>query len=126
MKIGFVENEPAAGSPELVHPPSMKTTFIAVLSLSIVIGAIGFPMGCSKKEAADLTKVTVPAKHEHHAPHGGTPVVLGDEAYHLELVRDPAKGKLQAFVLDARWRILCDAPPHRLKSPRRLTDRRVR
>ena len=38
--------------------------------------------------------------HEHHAPHGGTPVVLGDEAYHLELVLDVADGKLQAYVLD--------------------------
>ena len=40
------------------------------------------------------------AKHEHHAPHGGTPVVLGNEAYHLELVLDPAASKLQAFILD--------------------------
>ena len=41
-----------------------------------------------------------PAKHEHQAPHGGTPVVLGDEAYHLELVRDAPAGTLQAYVLD--------------------------
>src|SRR5207248_11682915 len=40
------------------------------------------------------------AKHEHVAPHGGTPVVLGDEAYHLELVRDADAGKLTAYVLD--------------------------
>lgn len=40
------------------------------------------------------------AKHEHKAPHGGTPVVLGAEAYHLELVRDPAAGRLTAYVLD--------------------------
>ena len=40
------------------------------------------------------------AKHEHKAPHGGTPVVLGAEVYHLELVRDPAAGRLTAYVLD--------------------------
>ena len=39
-------------------------------------------------------------KHEHKAPHGGTPVVLGDEAYHLELVLDSDKGKMQIYVLD--------------------------
>lgn len=38
--------------------------------------------------------------HEHTPPHGGTPVVLGDEQYHLELVREAATGKLQAYVLD--------------------------
>ena len=41
-----------------------------------------------------------PHNHEHTPPHGGTPVVLGDEEYHLELVLDPASGKLQAYVLD--------------------------
>lgn len=49
--------------------------------------------------------------HEHHAPHGGTPVVLGDEAYHLELVADAGRGVLQAFVLDGHMEnfIRCNA-----------------
>jgi len=38
--------------------------------------------------------------HVHVAPHGGTAVILGNEIYHLELVRDPAAGKLQAYVMD--------------------------
>ena len=42
----------------------------------------------------------VPHKHEHHPPHGGTPVVLGDEVYHIELVRDASSGTLQAYILD--------------------------
>lgn len=50
----------------------------------------------SESVAADAK----PAKHEHHPPHGGTPVVLGDEVYHVELVLDAAAGKLQAYVLD--------------------------
>jgi hypothetical protein len=41
-----------------------------------------------------------PKPHRHRPPHGGTPVVLGDEAFHLELVRDPAAGTLRAYVLD--------------------------
>ena len=51
---------------------------------------------CSKAPEA----APAPAKHEHHPPHGGTAVVLGDEAYHLEFVRDPAAGTLQAYILD--------------------------
>lgn len=39
-------------------------------------------------------------KHAHTPPHGGTAVVLGDEAYHLELVRDAVAGKLSAYVMD--------------------------
>ena len=40
-------------------------------------------------------------KHEHRAPHGGTAVVLGNEAFHLEFVRDAATGTLTCYVLDA-------------------------
>lgn len=38
--------------------------------------------------------------HVHEAPHGGTLVVLADEAVNLELVLDAAAGKLTAYVLD--------------------------
>lgn len=41
-----------------------------------------------------------PHKHEHTPPHGGTPVVLGDEEYHVEFVPDLAAGNLTAFVMD--------------------------
>jgi hypothetical protein len=40
------------------------------------------------------------ARHHHHPPHAGTAVVLGDEAYHIELVLDPARGVLDAYILD--------------------------
>jgi hypothetical protein len=54
--------------------------------------------GCARKsESAAAAK---PAQHEHKPPHGGTPVVLGDETYHIELVRDATSGKLQAFIFD--------------------------
>lgn len=38
--------------------------------------------------------------HAHEAPHGGTLVVFGDEFAHLEIVVDPADGKVNAYVLD--------------------------
>ncbi|MDR3669683.1 MAG: hypothetical protein P4L36_02505 [Holophaga sp.] len=38
--------------------------------------------------------------HHNQPPHGGTPVVLGDDQFHMELVRDPAAGLLRAYILD--------------------------
>ncbi len=38
--------------------------------------------------------------HEHHPPHQGTLIVLGEEFAHLELVVDPVKGSLSAYSLD--------------------------
>ncbi len=38
--------------------------------------------------------------HEHVAPHGGTVIVLGDEAFHLEMIYDPAVGRVTLYVLD--------------------------
>lgn len=61
-------------------------------------GAILLTSACSKETVT--TGTAAPAKHEHHPPHRGTPVVLGDELYHLEFVRDAAAGTLQAYVLD--------------------------
>ncbi|HVW20582.1 MAG TPA: hypothetical protein VHC86_05155 [Opitutaceae bacterium] len=41
-----------------------------------------------------------PAPAADQPPHGGTPVQLG-ELYFLELVRDPAEGRMEAYVLDS-------------------------
>src|SRR5688572_8391618 len=44
------------------------------------------------------------ADHAHAeksgAPHGGTPVEVGDHGFHLELVPDAVDGKMLAYVLD--------------------------
>ena len=40
-------------------------------------------------------------KHEHRPPHGGTAVVLGREAFHLELVRTAETGLLTCYVLNS-------------------------
>lgn len=65
-----------------------------VLPLAFFVGA------CTKKEAPAPAAGAPVAKHEHHPPHGGTPVVLGDEVYHLEFVRDAEAGRLSAYILD--------------------------
>jgi hypothetical protein len=55
--------------------------------------------GCSKKSNDDA--VDADHAHHHHAsPHGGTAVVLGDEAYQLEFVLDADAGAITAYVLD--------------------------
>lgn len=72
-------------------------------SLSALVSAAllaGLVAACSKTSDTPVAATPAVHKHEHHPPHGGTPVVLGEEAYHLELVRDAAAGKLQAYVLD--------------------------
>jgi len=69
------------------------TRFLLVLLL-LPLAGLG---GCSKSPAPSGAH---PSKHEHRPPHGGTPVVLGEEVYHLELLRDAATGKLQAYVFD--------------------------
>src|SRR5687767_3395929 len=38
--------------------------------------------------------------HTHAPPHGGTPVVVAEHKYNLELVRDGNIGLMQAYVLD--------------------------
>ena len=68
-------------------------------TLLCIVLAAGIFSGCSKSDNA-TPKTEAIHKHEHHPPHGGTPVELGEEEYHVELLRDAASGKLQAFVFD--------------------------
>ncbi|MSU52424.1 MAG: hypothetical protein EXS41_03380 [Opitutaceae bacterium] len=74
----------------------MKTYLFRLALCALLLGGLS---ACSKKETA-ATADNKPQKHEHHPPHGGTPVVLGEEQYHLELVREAATGTLTAYVLD--------------------------
>ena len=69
-----------------------------ILNLLCTLGVAGLLGGCGEKSATFESKP--PAKHGHKPLHGGTPVVLGNEEYHIELVRDAAAGKLQAYVMD--------------------------
>jgi hypothetical protein len=76
----------------------------------LLAGPLSFMSGCGRKLAASAN-VPTSVRHEHRPPHGGTPVVLGDEAYHLELVLDAGSGTLQAYVWDGEMEnfIRCDA-----------------
>ncbi len=74
--------------------------FLRPVTLLTLAAAILAAFGCAKSTDDHAGHNHAAAKHEHKAPHGGTPVVLGAEVYHLELVRDPAAGRLTAYVLD--------------------------
>lgn len=71
----------------------MKPQFLFSLALAAALCG-----GCAKSESTP--KAEAVHKHEHKPPHGGTPVELGEEEYHVELVRDAAAGKMQAFIFD--------------------------
>jgi hypothetical protein len=77
--------------------PSQRLCLLVLLPLAVTTAAM--VSGCSKDSSARATNAPV-AKHEHHPPHGGTPVVLGEEVYHVELVLDASAGKLSAYILD--------------------------
>lgn len=77
-----------------------RPRFLAFLGLAAAAwsGCARPPQAAKSAAAADQT------------PHGGTVVQLGD-LYCLELVRDPAPGRLEAYVLDGE-----------LENPIRVSD----
>jgi hypothetical protein len=66
--------------------------------LALLLLAMSASSGCHR-DVPDPSRTSA-HHHEHHPPHQGTPVVLGDEEYHIEFVLHPASGQLQAFVMD--------------------------
>lgn len=71
--------------------PHLKPTGLVLLLVVLA--------GCSKPAPVPVTQAPI-AQHEHHPPHGGTSVVLGDESYHVEFVLDASSGRLQAYIFD--------------------------
>lgn len=80
---------------------SLKKSILTALSILLLSGC------------ADKSNSSNHANHDHGpgghshatasagAPHGGTPVVVGDHGFHLELVPDVLDGKMLAYVFDA-------------------------
>jgi len=59
----------------------------------VLLGCLVVATGCRDARQADSHD------HSHGPPHGGTPVVVAEHKYHLELVRDITNGVMQAYVL---------------------------
>jgi len=88
-------------------PSSQSLLPILVLSLSALID------GCGGKDEHAGHDHGEGHKHQHRAPHGGTAIVLGKEAFHLELVRTAEAGLLTCYVLDGHMESFIRIPaPH--------------
>ena len=88
-------------SGEKTAPPAAKNTPAVDTAPPAKAEASGQATEPSNSVAGAATSpAAAEAKHDHRPPHGGTVIALGNEEYHLELVHDPAKGKLVAYVLD--------------------------
>lgn len=72
--------------------------------LYLLIVVMTLAVGC--REAMDAHDHSHEGEnaHSHDAvpapPHGGTPVVVADDEFHLELVLDSSSGEMMAYVLD--------------------------
>jgi hypothetical protein len=70
------------------------------------VAALSLLSGCGERDSAGSHGHSHGKgdAHDHGAeattPHGGTPVMIAAEKFHLELVPDPSAGKMQAYVLD--------------------------
>ena len=71
-----------------------------IILIVIPFAVVAVFAGCDRRESADRHQAEAVHHHEHHPQHGGTPVELGEEANHVEIVVDAPSGKLQAYVLD--------------------------
>ncbi len=76
---------------------SLRTS-LARLTL-VTFSVLALFSGCAKRSGNAAADVGTHL-HKDQPPHGGTAVGLGDDQFHLELVRDPAAGTLSGYVLD--------------------------
>ncbi len=67
-----------------------------IRNLVTLLAVLALMTGCGESE-----RTTSGGGHHHESPHGGTAVELGDHEAHLDVVLDPAAGKLTAYVMDA-------------------------
>ncbi|HKB90994.1 MAG TPA: hypothetical protein VKC60_10805 [Opitutaceae bacterium] len=81
------------------HRIRINSKWYCISSWVLLIACFSVSLGCTKKVEVAVLPI-VPEKHEHAAPHGGTLVVLGEETYHLEFVRDSVEGKMTVYVFD--------------------------
>ena len=69
------------------------------LSAVWCVGLLAAVGACSSKPKPPAAETNLPP-HEHHAPHGGTLVEMGEEFAHLEMMFDSASGRITMYVLD--------------------------
>lgn len=89
----------------------------------LVLGlAVGLFAGC-ERQPSHAPQQTSEHKHEHKPPHHGTPIVLGKEEYHVELVLDAAAGRLQAYIMDGELENFVRLPAQSFEVAARLAGK---
>ncbi len=78
--------------------PTVKPLFTTILA---TLATLALVTGCG--DSQPTASADHDDDHMHAPPHGGTPVQLGDEVYHLELVTDTAEGKMLAYLYDGHF-----------------------
>ncbi len=84
--------------------------------MALVLGG----SGCDRATAP--APAVLVSGHQHVAPHGGTAVELGHEEFHLELVLDPAAGRLTGYVLDGELEKFIRIPAPSVRVVARVRD----
>jgi hypothetical protein len=79
-----------------------KTSLLRfIVPLLAVVAVLALLNGCGDSKSGDGHGHDHADGHDDHAPpHGGTPVVVAEDKFHLELVLDATAAKMQAYVLD--------------------------
>ena len=71
---------------------------------SSFVGLLLLIIGCGgqyeKQQEGHISDEHSHQGHHHEPPHGGTVVRLGDELFHLELVKDSHAGLMRCYVMD--------------------------
>jgi hypothetical protein len=93
-------------------------TLKSICILCLLLGA-----ACGEKKSEPIVAEKVVQKHEHQPPHGGTPVELGAEEFHLELVLDAPTGKMQAFIMDGELEKFVRIPAESIEFTVKLAGR---
>ena len=92
----------------------MRSMFLAINSVVVVLALVGFS-GCNSSKpipAADEHSHAADGEHNHdHAghdhdhtsagPHGGQIIELGEEEYHAEFLHDDSRQKIGVHMLDS-------------------------
>jgi len=63
------------------------------------LAALALLNGC-KDDPSQGDRPSAHSHGDHAPPHGGTPVIVGEDRFHLELVLDASAARMQAYVLD--------------------------
>jgi hypothetical protein len=91
-------------SPKVLDGVTGSIGFMKIFStgslVAVLAAILPFVAGCGDSGSAVSQKSSHGHDHAHGPPHGGTPVLIEEHKIHLELVRDPSAGVMQAYVLD--------------------------